>query len=117
MTLDFSKSEWFPDAPTITQVVKLSSEQEQLLKIFSSFNAGKIFFAPPGVSADKLAFLRASFDKVVSSKGFLRQAQLQWPIWEKPVTGNAIQAEVEKVSHFSNADIDRFRKLVERYSQ
>lgn len=117
VTLDFSKSEWFPDAPTVTQVAKLTPEQDKLLKIFASFNAGKIFFAQPGVPADKLAFLREAFGKIVSSSGFLRQAKLQWPIWEAPLTGEAIQAEVDKVSQFSSEDVNRFRQLVERYSK
>lgn len=115
VTLNFSRSEWFPETPTITDATDLSPEQDRLLRVFASFNAGKVFFAPPGISEEKLQFFREAFNKIVSSKGFLRQAKLKWPIWEKPLMSQEIDKEIEKVDGFSTEDMSLFRDTIEKH--
>ncbi len=91
VTLTFERTAWWPDTPAITELVTLTPEQEDILKFLAALIGGKSFYAPPGVPADKLNYLRRTFDKIVSMKPFVRQAKGRWPVWATPLTGEQLE--------------------------
>lgn len=86
-TLGIKRSEFFPNIPSMTEALKLTAEQEKLLKAFVSINSYKVIFGPPGIPEDKLQYLRSTFDKIVASEDFKKQAMQQWPILTPSIGG------------------------------
>jgi len=115
VNMGFTRTEWFPDTPAITELVDLTPEQEEMVRFVSAMIGGKSFFFPPGVPADKLNYARRAFDKIVVHKGFLRQAKLKIPVWEKPITGKELEADVSKVLGMPPEKAQAIRNLVQGY--
>jgi tripartite-type tricarboxylate transporter receptor subunit TctC len=60
-----------PDVPAITELVKLSGDDLELVKLWeTALAASTLFMAPPGMPEDKLAFLRDLANKWVQNKDF-----------------------------------------------
>ena len=114
-SLTFERTEWFPDTPAITELVQLTPEQEDMIRFVQALVAGKSFYAPPGVPADKLTYLRRTFDKITSNKAFVKQARTRWPIWSKPLTGEELQESVGKVLGMPPEKIEAVRNLFAKY--
>jgi tripartite-type tricarboxylate transporter receptor subunit TctC len=58
-TMGRQKSRFFPDVPTIFEAVTLNAEAAALFDFHSTAeNLGRILVAPPGMAADRLAFLQ-----------------------------------------------------------
>ncbi|HUZ67565.1 MAG TPA: tripartite tricarboxylate transporter substrate-binding protein [Beijerinckiaceae bacterium] len=68
-----------PGVPTIVQLAakyKLPKAKTQTIDIFArASNIGKDWAAPPGIAADRLAFLRSAFRKAAQDPGFLAAAK------------------------------------------
>lgn len=68
-----------PGVPTIVQLAqqyKLPQSQTAILNTLARVvNMGKDWAAPPGVPADRLAFLRAAFREAVDNPAFIEQAK------------------------------------------
>jgi tripartite-type tricarboxylate transporter receptor subunit TctC len=97
--LDFKKSAYYPNVKSAAELTKLTPEQEELLNLYNvSGTAGKAFFGPPGIPADRVKFLRDAFDKTMANKAFVKQMQeLRYPVWEQPLTGAEVEAQAAKV--------------------
>ena len=114
-SLTFERTEWFPDTPAITELVQLTPEQEDMIIFVEALVAGKSFYAPPGVPADKLTYLRRTFDKITSNEAFVKQAKTRWPIWSKPLTGEQLESEVNRVLGMPPEKIEAVRSLFAKY--
>ena len=77
--------------------------------------SGKSFFGPPGVPADRLEYLRRSFDKIMANEGFLKQVKVRWSIWQQPMTGEQLDKDIKTVLGMPKEKIEATRKLVEKY--
>lgn len=68
-----------PGIPTVVQAAekqKLPTKTIEMLKIMSSvMDMGHAFFAPPGVSADRLSALRSALAKTFENKEFVGKAE------------------------------------------
>ncbi len=115
MTLD--RRAWYPDAPAIAELVKLSAEQTQMLEFIESLEDGKSFYGPPGIPADKLDYLRRNWDKIMLNEGFLEQVKVRWPIWEKPLSGEELDADVKNVLSMPKEKITAVMDLVKKYTK
>jgi tripartite-type tricarboxylate transporter receptor subunit TctC len=115
MTLD--RRAWYPETPAIAELVKISPQQTEMLEFIETLEDGKSFYGPPGISADKLNYLRRSFDKIMVQEGFLEQVKVRWPIWEKPMTGEELEADVKKVLSMPLEKITAIRELVQKYTK
>ncbi|MDP2662696.1 MAG: tripartite tricarboxylate transporter substrate-binding protein, partial [Dehalococcoidia bacterium] len=96
VTVGFDKSAYFPDTPLVPELVKLSPEQENLLRTLAALESGQVFWLPPGVPQDRIEFMRSAFDKIVASPAYLEQAKIRWPVWAKPVGGADFAARMDK---------------------
>ena len=115
VTLRFERSEWFPDTPAITELIDLTPDQEDMIAFVEALVGCKSFYTPPGVEADKLTYLRRTFDKIASDEGFRAQAKARYPIWEKPMTGEALQESVGNVLGMSPAKLEAIRATMAKY--
>lgn len=118
LTMDFQRSPYFPDAPTLPELMKLSAEQENLLRTFTALVAGQVFWFQPGVPTDRIEFVRNAFDKIVANETFVKQAKTVWPVWVKPTGGKDFAAQMEK--SLAVATPDRFAELlriVDKYTR
>ena len=68
-------------------------------------------FAPPGVPADRLEWLRAKFDEVVALKAFGTMGKLRWGEVAPPITGEEAAAIVDSAIALSKEDVDKFNAL------
>ena len=115
--IGFEKSALFPDIPPISQVLKLSAESERLLKVHAAWKAGRVLLAPPGVSDDRVEFLRTSFDKMVNLAGFKQHATDRYQIFEPPLKGQQVSKLIAEALTISKADLAAMNKLVTKYVQ
>jgi tripartite-type tricarboxylate transporter receptor subunit TctC len=59
--------------PCLAEVVSLTDSQKKLVEML--FSDGKFFAAPPGVPADRIAFLKDVISKTLNDKGFQQSAE------------------------------------------
>jgi tripartite-type tricarboxylate transporter receptor subunit TctC len=82
-----------PNVPLMQEIVPDPTSKSALEFISAGAAIGRALLAPQNVPADRLAALRAAFDKVVVDKDFLADAQKR-SIYIEPTSG----AEVQKYS-------------------
>jgi tripartite-type tricarboxylate transporter receptor subunit TctC len=115
-SLTFERTAWYPDTPSIVELAgDLSPDEEDMVRFVEALVAGKSFFGPPGIPADRLEYLRRSFDKIMSEEGFLKQAKVRWAIWQTPMTGEQLEKDVRAVLSMPDAKIEATRNLVNQY--
>jgi hypothetical protein len=91
----FNTSPVFEGVPALSESIKLSPEDEKLLRTFSgTFTAERILFAPPGVPADRIQYLRDSWDKMMELKGFQKHQKSRHGVVAPPSKGVEIEEEV-----------------------
>ena len=115
VSLTFERTEWYPDTPAITELVDLTPAQEDMIVFVEALIAGKSFYAPPGISAEKLTYLRSTFDTITSMKPFVKQAKTRWKIWSTPLTGAQLQTDVERVLGMPPEKVTAVRALFAKY--
>ncbi len=93
------KSEWYPDSPTLPELIDFTPEQQKWFELVTSqFIAGKVFYAPPGVDQEKVKFMRDAFSKLQEdTKGFLRMAKLRFYYMAPPDNGEQVEQRVKSL--------------------
>lgn len=97
LALDSDRSLYFPDTPTVAELMKLSAEQTNLFKTYVAFKAGQAFWLPPGVSQDRVDFVRNVFDKIVASQGFVERAKAAWTIVPPAISGKDYSTQMNDI--------------------
>ena len=115
VTMALERSEWFPDTPAITELVQLTPEQEGMIVFIEALVGGKSFFTPPGIAADKLNYLRRTFDTIVSHKGFVRQAKVWYPIFATPLPGEELETDLNRALSMPPEKAAAVGALVQKY--
>ncbi len=115
VTLSNIKTPWYPNTPAITDMMKPVGVQEDILSLLIGMNGGKVFFTPPNVPADKLNYLRRTFDKIMAHEGFLKVIKPTFPIWEKPATGEEVEALTNKLLSMPKARTDALQAVFKKY--
>ena len=90
-----------PDVPTLPQLARTDAEKEILSLIFLPQQMGRPIFGPPGIPADRLAALRATFDAFVSDKEVLAESQKTQTEIFRPMRGEDMVAMVERLHKVS----------------
>jgi len=63
-----------PDVPTVVQLAR-NDDERKLLRFFSSYTLiGRSILAPPGVTPERVAMLRAAFRATVADPAFVAEA-------------------------------------------
>ncbi len=109
------KSNWFPNTPPIASLVKLSPEFETDLRLLVALGGCKSFLAPPKIPAERLDYLRRAFDKMVALPAFIEAAKAKFPIWEKPLTGEQVVEDLNKVLNTPGDQKAALQSLMKKY--
>ncbi len=95
-----------PDVPLVTEFAKTEEDRDVLEFLFARQVMGRPALAPPGVSADRVAALRAAFDAMVKDKAAI--AEFEKANQElAPVSGQYIQNLVEKFYRAPKSTIEK----------
>lgn len=103
-----------PDLPNIPTVMELAKtdEQIQMLKVVMAPNfAGRPYFAPPDIPADRKAALRQGFDAVVKDPALIEDAKKQ-RLEIAPASGQAVEDLVKSVYATPPALIEKVKQAV-----
>lgn len=86
-----------PDVPLLTELVKGNADKEAVARFLTN-NAivGRPFAVAPGVPAERVAALRAAFDKTMRDTAFLKDADKQ-RLDIRSMTGERLQALVREI--------------------
>lgn len=115
---DFQRSANYPDVPAIPELLKLSPDQENLLKTLIALAAGQVFWLPPGVPQDRVDFVRNTFDKIAASDAFKKQSLLTWPIYVKPINGKDFTAQIQAtLAVVTPQKYSELKLLVDKYTR
>ncbi len=101
-----------PDLDKVPLVTDLTDDAEikRLLEIqFTAFELGRPYFVADGVPADRVAALRAAFDKVMQDKDLLIDAKKQ-DLEVLPMTGQEMQKILAEVYATPKAQIERLKE-------
>lgn len=116
LTLGYKRSEWAPDAPTLPELIRLTPEQQQMFDlVVNSYQAGKVFYAPPGVDPEKVEFLRRAFDALQKNRSFIAMAKLRFKIMNPPLTGEQVGAKVKELLATPPEIAAGLRALLDKY--
>jgi tripartite-type tricarboxylate transporter receptor subunit TctC len=110
MQLGLKKHADLPNLPLIMDMVKNEDDKKVLELVFARQSAGRPFMAPPEVNAPTVATLRKAFTAAMKDPELIAMAQkMQLEI--DYVSGEEVQALVEKVHGFPPEIISRTQKM------
>jgi tripartite-type tricarboxylate transporter receptor subunit TctC len=100
-----------PDVPAVTELVSLSGEDLELVRLWETALAGSsLFMAPPGLPEDRLSFLRSLADKWAQDEGFRAEIDT--------VSGDEVQPEeyvtgeeVNRIMTDTTSRLDEFQAI------
>ena len=100
----------FPNVPNAMELVSASDK-----KVYQFFGVaqqmGRPYTAPPGLAPDRLKALRVGFNNTVKDKAFLKDmGRLRLSV--DPLTGQEMEALIEKLYQYSPDVLDRVGKLL-----
>jgi len=101
-----------PDVPLMQEVVD-DPTAKTIIEFYSAASAiGRALITPPNIPADRLAALRAAFDKLVVDADFLREAE-RAKAEVDPTPGAELQKFVNTILTTPQDIIDRANKAME----
>jgi tripartite-type tricarboxylate transporter receptor subunit TctC len=101
-----------PDVPAILDYAKRPQDRQVLELLFAPQDMGRPFFAPPGIPDERVRVLRSAFLQTLKDAAFLEEAEKQG-IEVQPVSGEDIQALLERVYATSKEVVERAKAVVE----
>jgi tripartite-type tricarboxylate transporter receptor subunit TctC len=115
--VDGNRAPQFPDVPALTEIADIPSDITAYMNIYNAWTGRYMAGIGPGVSADKIEFLRNAIAEIYTNEGFLRQLKLRNPIVGNILTGEEAAAVVKTAESVSQEDVDGFQALIEGYSK
>lgn len=101
-----------PHVPLFSELAKDSEQREVIEFVSGSAELGRPFVAPPGVSPEIVAMLRASFDETMKDKQLAAEADRANLILN-PLSGAKLQALVDRIVGISPQAEAKLRKALE----
>ena len=110
-TADGKKSPEFSDAPLLAEMAKTPQHKDLVRATFLFSRYGYPYSMPPGVPADRVAIMRAAFDKTMKDPAFLAEAKkLGRPIL--PATGAELQKMWKDLLAASPEDVAIIKRIL-----
>jgi tripartite-type tricarboxylate transporter receptor subunit TctC len=100
------------DTPTLLELVKAPLDRQIVELVLERVELGRPVIGPPGIPADRVAMLRAAFDKAVVDPEFLKEAALL-KLAIDPMGGAAAQRVIDGLYRTPPAVLTRLRKIVQ----
>ena len=110
LQLGLRKHPDLPDLPFIMDMVKNENDRQVLELVFARQAMGRPFIAPPGTPPAAVSALRAAFQKTVRDPELLEVAR-KLDLEVAPMSGEDVQALVERVHNFPAAVIERTQAI------
>jgi tripartite-type tricarboxylate transporter receptor subunit TctC len=101
-----------PNAPLLQEIVDDASAKQALEFVSGGAGIGRALLAPQNVPADRVAALRAAFDKLVVDPEFLADAQKR-SIYIEPTPGIEVQKRSDAIIKTPKAVVDLVAKAFE----
>lgn len=100
-----------PGVPLPMQFVKNDEDREVLETVLSRMEVGRPFFGPPEVPRDRLAILRAAFDRAAADPNLISEAN-RTKLYVNPMSGEASLAVIEKIYKTPQPVLNRIRAML-----
>jgi tripartite-type tricarboxylate transporter receptor subunit TctC len=84
------------NVPMAIELARTPEDRQVMEIVFAKFGMSRPFFAPPGISPERLATLRRAFDATVQDSAFLADAQ-KLSMEVNPVRGEDVQVLVTRI--------------------
>lgn len=111
MQLGFTKDDAYAAAPLVFALVQNAQDRALFELMFIPQVIGRPFLAPPALPPDRVATLRAAFDRTMKDEEFLAEARkAQMDV--NPVSGEDIHKLLARVFALPSDLIDRARAIV-----
>jgi tripartite-type tricarboxylate transporter receptor subunit TctC len=111
LQMGVKKAPDLPDTPFIMDYAKTDRDKKAMELLMAPQAFAWPFVTPPEVPADRLAALRRAFDATMKDPSFIADAK-KIDIEVDAMTGEAMQALIERVLSFDQAVIARAQELV-----
>jgi tripartite-type tricarboxylate transporter receptor subunit TctC len=109
--IGLSKAPDLPDVPLLMDLAGNDADRAVLKLLSASGGVGRPFFVAPGVPADRVAALRAAFDKMVADKAFLDTAASE-KFEIQSVSGADLQRVVGDIAATPRSVADRLTQII-----
>ena len=103
-----------PDVPYGPDLVKNEDDKKLFEASYAPLAAGRPFVAPPGLPAERAAALRAGLFATFHDPQFLAEAAKTHLLVNKPISGEAMQAQIARVYRMPPRIIDRLRRIAQK---
>ncbi len=110
----FERSAWAPETPAFAQVAKLNSDQQTIMKMIESQGAAKTIYTSGKVPADRIEFLRRTFDKIMAMPAFQEKCKPTFGIWEPPVKGEQVTKDINDLYSLPPAQAKLLQDMLKR---
>jgi tripartite-type tricarboxylate transporter receptor subunit TctC len=97
--------------PMAIDLAKTPEDRKVMEVVFAKFGMSRPFFAPPGLSAERLAVLRRAFDATMRDEDFLADAK-KLGMEINPVRGEDVEALVTRIMSTPAALAERARDVL-----
>ena len=109
-TIGMKRSKFAPGSPAIVEFAANDLDRKVLGMLGNSNDIGQQLYAPPGVPAERVAILRAAFDKMAADPDFAAEAE-KLGIFVEPLTGAELAALVTSSSEATPEALARLRDV------
>ncbi|MEW6674019.1 MAG: tripartite tricarboxylate transporter substrate-binding protein [Thermodesulfobacteriota bacterium] len=114
-SITFKRTAWQPKVPAITELVQITPEHKDMIEFMDALEACKSMFGPPGVPAERLTYLRRSFEKVLQYNGFIKSIKTNYAVLEPYVTGEDLEKKVNSAVGIAPEKVELVRNLFQKY--
>jgi tripartite-type tricarboxylate transporter receptor subunit TctC len=104
------------DVPLFIDQAKDAGEREALQLLLAPQEAAKPFYAPPGLTADRLAQLRRAFEQTVKSPEFQGAAAKAHITALDPMNGEQLSRDIADVTATPKAVVDKVKGILSNYA-
>ncbi len=111
------RSAWYPDVPTLSEVVEITPDGAPLLKIIQGLMGSKTVLAPPGVPQDRVDFMRDIFMTMLHDEAVVEQLMMKWAIWPEPRSGEEFQEYIHSLTAIPREDIELAKGMIAKYAK
>jgi tripartite-type tricarboxylate transporter receptor subunit TctC len=104
------KESGLPSVPLMLELATTDEDRQVLELMSSGSQIGRALFTPPGVPPDRIATLRAAFDRMVNDPDF-QAAAAKRKLVVAPTSGVDVQGVIQKVVSYAPAVVQRARAV------
>ena len=104
-----------PDIPSFIEFAKNDIARSAVRFLVARLDHGKIYFAPPGIPAERLAILRQAFDATMKDPQFLADIAAQKLEMDSPMSGEALARLVAEEAATPPESIQRIENAINKF--